>query len=304
LQIRMAIEDKKIFDNIQLHSPSVETSILVIEDEEISTKIGSSALTSIKSEFLQIMRKSKISTTVVPELSTNYMMIGKETKQLEFFHTFRVKNNGPSSLDDLDFSLTVTGVHLTDFGVEVIERNCIPSEGNNPETNTNTCQDPDTCLFYLCSTGRIVKNEEQLLKVRIFVNHLENDEESKKLIESSINIPFIVDDENEVYNYNTVYFITDFSQHTIVQKIIDHWYVAIGIIIGIIIICIGVTVLLRFDIFNRVRIYREEVEIINSARNSRLRTSAAPEEGGKHIFINQGMNLEDGKDDVNTMEMK
>ena len=287
-------------------SPSVESSILVIEDEEISTKIGSSALTTLKSEFLQIMRKSKISTTVVPELSTNYMMIGKETKQLEFFHTFKVKNNGPSSLDDLDFSLTVTGVHLTDFGVEVIDRNCTPSEGNNPETDTNTCQDPDTCVFYLCSTGRIVKNEEQLLKVRIFVYNLENtnSEESKKLIESGIYIPNIVDDENELYNYNTVYFITDFSEQTIVQKIIDYWYVATGIILGIIIICIGVTVLFKFDMFNRVRIYREEVEIINSARNSRLRTSEAPEEAAKHIFLNQGINLEDGKDDVNTMEMK
>ena len=102
---------------------------------------------------------------------------------------------------------------------------------------------------------------------------------------TDVKIPYVVDDENEVYKYKSHYIITDFSQQTTVQKIIDHWYVVIGIIIGMIIICIGVALLIKFDVFNKVRIYREEIDEIHSARSSRLRSSEAPE-----LFRNEGMN--------------
>ena len=307
LNIEMAVEDRNMFDIIPAFTPSVQSSILVIPDEEISTKKGSSKLTSLKSEFLQIIRNSKISSSIVPELSTNYLMIGKETENFEFFHTYKVRNEGPSSLADLDFSLAVTALDVNEFSVEVIDRDCRASDGNNPETETSTCPDTEKCAFYVCNTGRIQKNEDQFLKIKISVTNLETnlEEQSRKLIQSALTIPNMIDDENEDYSTKTVYFMTDFSQHTIVQKIIDHWYVGIGIVIGLIIICITVAVLFKFDVFNRVRIYREEIDIIHSARNSIMRNSEPViGEENRNVFVNRDIDLDDEKSNSNNMEMK
>ena len=144
------------------------------------------------------------------------------------------------------------------------------------------------------------------MKIKISVKNLKtgNKEDSKTFIESALNIPNIINDETEEYGYKTVHFLTDLSQHTIVQKIIDHWYVGIGIIIGIIIICIAVAVLFKFDVFNRVRVYREEIEIIHSARNSRLRSSVGAEEVNRNVFVNREVDGRDETVDGNIMEMK
>ena len=161
-------------------------------------------------------------------------------------------------------------------------------------------------IFFFCNFGRIQKNEYQLLKIKISVQNLktEEDEESLGFIESSVNIPNTIDDEKEEYKYKTVHCRTDFSQPTIVQKIIDHWYVGTGIIIGLIIICVAVAVLLKFDVFNKVRVYREEIEIIHSARSSRLRDSEVAGEVNRNVFINREIDLGEELDDGKGMEMK
>ena len=53
-----------------------------------------------------------------------------------------------------------------------------------------------------------------------------------------------------------------------------------------------------------MRVYREDIEIIHSARNSRLRSSVASEEVNRNVFINREV---DGRDETavgNTMDMK
>ena len=53
-----------------------------------------------------------------------------------------------------------------------------------------------------------------------------------------------------------------------------------------------------------MRVYREDIESIHSAGNSRLRSSVASEEVNRNVFINREV---DGRDEIvdgNTMEMK
>eukprot|EP00092_Neocalanus_flemingeri_P092789 GFUD01117850.1.p1 GENE.GFUD01117850.1~~GFUD01117850.1.p1 ORF type:complete len:340 (+),score=90.58 GFUD01117850.1:94-1020(+) len=301
----MEIEDKDSLDFLHSSSPSVQSFILVIPDEEISTKIGASKL-SFKSEFLQIVRKSKISTSIVSEQSANYLLIGKKNEKLDFFHTFKVRNDGPSNLNDFDFYLTVTAVDVVEFNVEIIDTDCRAANVVHPESGDNNCQESENCLFFFCNIGRIQKNEHQILKIKLSIQDLKTreEEESMGFIESAVKIPNSIDDEKEEYKYTTIHFRTDFSQPTIVQKIIDHWYVVAGIIIGLIIICIAVAVLFKFDVFNKVRIYREEIDIIHSARNSRLRGSEVAEEVNRNVFINRGNNMEEDLTEFNGVEMK
>ena len=68
---------------------------------------------------------------------------------------------------------------------------------------------------------------------------------------------------------------------TIVSRIINSWHIFKGIAIGLIIIIIAILIFIRLGIFNKVRIYREDIEQIHSRNNSILRGSVE----SRNIFI-------------------
>ena len=53
-----------------------------------------------------------------------------------------------------------------------------------------------------------------------------------------------------------------------------------------------------------MRVYREDIESIHSARNSRLRSSVGAEEVNRNVFINREVDGRDETVDGNIMEMK
>ena len=142
------------------------------------------------------------------------------------------------------------------------------------------------------------------INILVEVQHDEYMDNAQLFVETRLNIPKTIDDEKEIFNFKTVFFRTNFSQHTIVQKIINYWYVFVGIIIGVIIISIAFALLFKYDMFNKVRVYREEIEIINSARNSRLRNSEVAEEVNRNVFINRGISVQEEKHSGINLEMK